>query len=281
VQVLGSGGPELASGRASSSYLVWIDGRARVLIDLGSGSMLRFRDSGARLEDLELVALSHLHVDHAGDLPALLKVGYFSERQRPLLLAGPAAGGDFPGVEDWLRGLIAPRTGSYRYLSGALDGSEGQFALRTVEVSGGNTRAVTVLQTGRYTVDAIGVRHGPVPALAYRVRLGDASVVFGGDQDGGSAPFWQFAHDADLLVAHLAIPEGAGGTARRLHAPPSAIGLGAAQAGVRRLVLSHLMTRSESTLEDNLASIRKAYRGPLEVAADLDCFALQPTGGGP
>ena len=26
VQVLGSGGPELSDGRASSSYLVWLDG---------------------------------------------------------------------------------------------------------------------------------------------------------------------------------------------------------------------------------------------------------------
>jgi hypothetical protein len=40
------------------------------------------------------------------------------------------------------------------------------------------------------------------------------------------------------------------------------------------------MTRSESTLEDNLASIREAYRGPVEVAGDLDCFALRATGSG-
>ena len=38
VQVLGSGGPELVGGRASSSYLVWIDGKARALVDLGGGA---------------------------------------------------------------------------------------------------------------------------------------------------------------------------------------------------------------------------------------------------
>ena len=32
VQVLGSGGPELQDKRASSSYLVWENGQARVLI---------------------------------------------------------------------------------------------------------------------------------------------------------------------------------------------------------------------------------------------------------
>lgn len=38
LQVLGSGGPELTDGRASSSYLVWQDGRARILVDMGPGS---------------------------------------------------------------------------------------------------------------------------------------------------------------------------------------------------------------------------------------------------
>src|SRR4029077_12291613 len=33
VQVLGSGGPELQDKRASSSYLLWQDGRARVVLD--------------------------------------------------------------------------------------------------------------------------------------------------------------------------------------------------------------------------------------------------------
>ena len=37
VQVLGSGGPEM-KGRASSSYLIWQQGKARVLIDAGGGS---------------------------------------------------------------------------------------------------------------------------------------------------------------------------------------------------------------------------------------------------
>lgn len=33
LQVLGSGGPELTDKRASSAYLVWIDNKAKILID--------------------------------------------------------------------------------------------------------------------------------------------------------------------------------------------------------------------------------------------------------
>src|SRR5215472_9274964 len=53
VQVLGSGGPELSDKRASSSYLIWRDGHARVLVDVGGGAALRPGESGAQTEDLD------------------------------------------------------------------------------------------------------------------------------------------------------------------------------------------------------------------------------------
>ncbi len=40
LQVLGSGGPEVEDKRSSSANLVWINGKARVLIDAGGGSAL-------------------------------------------------------------------------------------------------------------------------------------------------------------------------------------------------------------------------------------------------
>ena len=67
--------------RAASGYLIWYDGRARVLIDVGGGVFVRFGQSGAHIQDLELLALTHFHTDHATDLPALLKGGYFSSPQ--------------------------------------------------------------------------------------------------------------------------------------------------------------------------------------------------------
>src|SRR5208283_5168933 len=70
VQVLGSGGPELQDRRASSSYLVWENGRPRVLVDAGGGSALRFGQSGAQMSDLDVILFSHYHVDHSGDFSA-------------------------------------------------------------------------------------------------------------------------------------------------------------------------------------------------------------------
>ncbi len=48
VQVLGSGGPIADDARAATSYLIWIDGRSRVLIDVGSCLCFRLGQAGAR-----------------------------------------------------------------------------------------------------------------------------------------------------------------------------------------------------------------------------------------
>lgn len=272
VQVLGSGGPIADDARASSGYLVWVDGRARVLIDIGGGVFLRFGESAARIEDLELIALTHLHTDHAADLPALVKSGYFSERTRALTISGPDAGPGFPGIGEWLGALFDAEHGAWRYLAGALDGSAGQFALQPKPVAAASHRPVMVLASGGLRVEALGVPHGPVPALAYRVTVDGQRLVFGGDQNGSDERFWKFARDADLLVMALAIPERADPVARQLHAPPSIIGAGAARARVRRLLLSHFMERSLYSLDANLADVRRGYAGPVAVAQDLACF---------
>jgi ribonuclease BN (tRNA processing enzyme) len=124
LQVLGSGGPETSDKRASSGYLVWQDGHARVLVDMGPGSMLRYEDSGARIEDLEVVLLSHLHVDHSADLPALIKASYFTQRSNDLPVYGPSGNTLMPDTTNYVQSLFGETGGAYRYLSGYLTGDE-------------------------------------------------------------------------------------------------------------------------------------------------------------
>jgi ribonuclease BN (tRNA processing enzyme) len=88
LQILGSAGPAFNKDRASSSYLLWIDGKARMLVDMGGGAYLRFAQSGAKLSDLVLIGISHLHPDHVSDLPALLWLSHL-QRKEPLPIAGP------------------------------------------------------------------------------------------------------------------------------------------------------------------------------------------------
>ena len=71
--------------------------------------------------------------------------------------------------------------------------------------------------------------------------------------------------NADLFIAHNAVPEGATGIERRLHMPPSVIGQIADSAHVKSLVLSHRMLRTLGKETETQAEIRKRYSGPIDV----------------
>jgi len=57
--------------------------------------------------------------------------------------------------------------------------------------------------------------------------------------------------------------------------PPSAIGMTAANAHVRQLVLSHRMLRTLGKENETRAEIQRRYSGPIAFANDLDCFPVQ------
>ncbi len=277
VQILGSGGPIPDDDRASAGYLIWIDGVARVLIDAGGGVFQRFAASGAKIEDLQHLAVTHFHADHSADVAALIKGGYFSPRRRPLTISGPAGGGQFPSLESFLQREFGKDTGAYAYLSGSLSGENGLFELIPRQVNPAVIESTIVSSSDAVTVKAIGVNHGPVPALAYIVEAGEFRIAFSGDQSGRNSPFWSEANGADLVLMDHAVPQSAGRVARNLHALPSEIGENVAAAGVSRLVLSHLMARSLTSLQANIALIRENYKGDIVIAEDLQCISLGAT----
>lgn len=274
LQVLGSGGPELTVGRASSSYLVWVDGKARVLVDAGGGSALRFGESGAKIADLDFVLFSHLHVDHSADFPALIKASFFIERKRELPVYGPAGNDIMPATTAFVAGLFDQPGGIYRYLSAFVSG-EGSYRIKAqdVTVKDGETRVIAGNPSVKIT--AAKVIHGPIPALGWRVDTGGKSIVFSGDMNGEGAGFTALAQGADLLVAHNAVPEGAQGVERKLHMPPSVIGQIAAKARVGQVVLSHRMLRTLGKERETLAAIRKTFSGKVNLADDLACYPLR------
>lgn len=269
LQVLGSGGPIADDARASSGYLLWVDGRSRALIDIGGGTFLRFGEAGGAFSDLDFIGVSHLHTDHSADLPALLKSGYFSRRVRPLAIAGPTGEGVFPSIERFLDALLGPG-GAYEYLGGYLRGEEGLPQLQVSEVSERSDIPLPAAGS-EIRVAAMPVPHGIVPALAFRLEVGNSAIVFSSDQNGSDPDFLAFSRDADVLVAHMAIGNRADRVARRLHATPTVWGEIASRSNSKQLILSHLMARSLRNLDAGLATVREAYGGRITVARDLDC----------
>jgi ribonuclease BN (tRNA processing enzyme) len=274
IQVLGSGGPIADDARASSGYVIAIDGKGRILIDAGGGVFQRFGEAGLKMDDLTFVGLTHFHTDHSSDFPALMKSAYFGNKSSPLYIAGPATQGKFPGLNDWLSALFAPGKGAYAYLSGYIDEDADPFALLPVEVSLAPGKPAAVVGFESFAVTAMPIPHGPVPSLAYWIQIGDIKIVVSGDQNLSDPAFVEFVKNADLWLMPLPIPENAGRIARNLHALPSKIGAVAATAGVKALLLSHFMARSLADLDINVALVKKQFKGQLLLAEDLQQWSL-------
>jgi ribonuclease BN (tRNA processing enzyme) len=284
VQVLGSGGPELTAGRASSGYLVWVEGRPRVLVDAGGGVMLRFAEAGARVADLNAILFTQLHADHSADFPALVKAASFEARTQVLPVYGPAGSRHMPATVAFVRDLFDPARGAYRYLGDYLSPlSKTAWKLAPHDVRSKPPRLpvgrkpadgepIPVFRNEYLAVSAIPVAHSDAPALAWRIETGGKSVVFSGDTSGAGDALARLARGADVLIASHAVAEDAGEAERLLHMPPSRIGEIARTAQVRQVVLSHRTRRTFGREEDSAAQVRRHYGGPVAFANDLDCF---------
>lgn len=283
LQVLGSGGPSVGGTRASTGYLIWRGGRAVVMIDAGGGTFLRFGEAGARLEDLSLLAVTHLHPDHVSDLPALLWLSELARRQ-PLKLAGPSGGGTLPDFDVFLKRLFDAGSGAFPMLGGTL-GQAGQgVRLDVTVVDAAAPASQGVLAGGGLEVTAIGVPHGNVPSIGYRVEVDGRSIVFGSDQTGDDPRFGAFARGADVLVLHLGLSEQAAAPVTRFHAKPAAVGRLAQSAAPGKLVLSHFMQAPPTArtpewfslfdLQHTVAEVGKYFPGRIVTAADLQCIPI-------
>ncbi|MEX2130715.1 MAG: MBL fold metallo-hydrolase [Pseudohongiellaceae bacterium] len=261
LQILGSGGPGPAGGRASAGYLLWINGQSRIMVDAGSGTKDQFHQAGANLAELSLIALSHLHPDHAAELPAILWPAGAN-----LAVSGPGAAGVFPAVDDFLDSLFGAG-GAFAILGDRVQ-------LTPVTLDTGSPAAQNVWSDAGIVVRARAVPHGDVPTLAYRFDFGDTSIAFTSDQTGSDASFPDFIRDVDFLVIHMAVAENVAGVGAQLHAKPSVWGQMATAAQAGHVVVSHISSVTAAALEADLAILRANYTGTVTVAEDLLCVGL-------
>jgi ribonuclease BN (tRNA processing enzyme) len=199
---------------------------------------------------------------------------WFEDRSRPLPIYGPPGNDFMPATTKFVYDLFGNK-GAYGYLSELLvPNQQGSYKMQPHNVTS-SSRPAPVFHNESLAVSAVRVIHGGVPALAWRIETRGKVVVFSGDTDGEGEGLPRLAVNADLLIAHNAVPEGAAGIERRLHMPPSVIGQIADSAHVKSLVLSHRMLRTLGKEAETQDEIRKRYSGPIAFANDLDCFPLK------
>jgi ribonuclease BN (tRNA processing enzyme) len=236
--VLGACGAWPEAGRACSGYLVEHDG-FRLLVDVGYATVPRlFELVGAG--EVDAVFVSHGHPDHCADLNPLL-------RARTLLLDGPPCPPlpvySPPGALDAVLALdrAAMLAEAYR--------------LRTFTI--GDELAI-----GPFRAQTALLPHW-LPDAGVRLTAGGRTLVYTGDA--GPAPeVVALAHDADLLLAEATFVDEVPEDSRGYLCSATEAGRQASQAGVGRLVLTHLQPGTDRRAAR--AAAAREYRGPIDVA---------------
>jgi ribonuclease BN (tRNA processing enzyme) len=272
--VLGSGGPG-AEGRASSSYVLFVAGTPRILIDAGPGSFARLGEAHVDLETLDVVLLTHLHVDHAAELPGIVKARAVATAH-PIHFDvfgpdGHPAQGDvpsFPSTRRFMDILFGP-DGAFAYLKDFA--APVSFTVTDLPRTAQAVEPEVIYEHGNVAIRALRGHHDDAPAVIYRIDVGGRSVVFSGDIDAQGLPALErIAQGAGLLVFDAVVldPPGSPAILYSLHSPPQAIGELAARDHVGRLLLSHLSPAVDDNRKAVIASIATHYAGPVAFASD-------------
>jgi ribonuclease BN (tRNA processing enzyme) len=242
--VVGSGTAAPHPSRVGAAH--WIEaGDARLLLDCGSGAVHRLAALGVAWPSVTHVALSHFHIDHVGDLAALiaaLRWGQLPPRHEPLVIVGPV------GTDAWLTRLAAAH-GDWVRGPG--------YDLVVQELPTGTTFE---LAPG-VALSVRAVPHTP-QSVAYSIASGRARLVYTGDTayDEGLAAW---AAGCDVLLAECSLPSS---LAIPEHLTPETAGALAARANPGRLLLTHFYPPVER--EDIAAIVATHWSGSVTLARD-------------
>ena len=296
VAICGSGSP-FADPRRACACVAVIAGRSFYVVDTGPGSERKMELMKLNPGKVRAVLLTHFHSDHIGDLGELmLKRWAGGSRKSPLEVFGPA------GVETVVKGfnLAYSLDSQYRTL---------HHGLETVPPAGAGGLArpfyfppgkeeMVIIDADGVRITAFEVDHAPVkPAVGYRFDYKGRSVVISGDTVACQSLLHQ-ARGADLLVqealqpAMISILKDLGqkigrhnisrimGDIMHYHTSPEDAAKIAKEAGVRHLLLTHIMPPLPvSNLKAAfLGDAEKIFQGPITVGEDGLLFSL-PAGG--
>ena len=291
VGLCGAGSPFPDDHRAGPCTVV-MAGKRLFVFDAGSGSPRNIGKLGFLHGRIEAIFLTHFHSDHIDGLGELMLQRWVTTSNTvPVPVYGP------PGVEQVVDGLRQAYTQDQHY-------RVAHHGDATVPASGfgGVARPFSlvlqvptvVLREGDLEITAFSVDHAPIhPAVGYRIRYKDRSVVLSGDTK-KSAIVQREAQGVDLLVHEalserlMAVLEAGAATAGRpqlkkifndilnYHTTPEQAAEVARDAKVRFLLLNHIVPALPFPGMDQafLGAAPDIYTGPIRVGADGDLVSL-------
>lgn len=266
VVLLGTGYPRPDPEHAGPSTAI-VFGDKWFVVDAGRGATMRVAGTDLKYANLQAVFLTHLHSDHTAGLPDLFTTSWqFGRKTRPLQLYGP------PGARKLSKAMLDFFEEDIHIRRDLQEKHPAAGAtIRTHIVRDG----AVVYDDGEVKVTAFAVDHKPVQhAFGYRFEAKGRVVVVSGDMR-PNANLIRFAKNADVLVLEAYLhehfdrhdsPEVAK-KLKRYHVSAEEAGQIANEAGVKTLVLTHLIpANAEETFRERAA---RAYKGRIVVGRDL------------
>jgi ribonuclease BN (tRNA processing enzyme) len=268
------GGPRVAKGgRSKPANLIVVKGVPYV-IDCGEGVAQQLVDAGVPLNTVRHVLITHQHSDHNLDFGNLLYDAWVAGLNTPIDAYGPPP----------LRGMLDAYWQLNTFDIETRIADEGRPDLRKMVNVHEFTGPGIVLQNEDVRVTSTRVRHPPITAAyAYRFDAADRSIVISGDT-AYSPELIALAKGADVLVHEVMDRAGIETIIGRLPNAPTMrahlmashtlvedVGKVAAAAGVKTLVLSHLVPADDKSITDAMwtAGVRKHFSGRIIVGRDL------------
>lgn len=268
------GGPPFSrSGRTNSATLILINDTP-YLIDCGHGVSRQLISAGVGLGRMRHIFITHLHSDHTLEYGPLLYNAWLRPRPPKIDVHGP-------------RGLAAMTDAFMAYQGydiGTRMSDEGMTDLRKLLTVHEIGEAGALLQNADVKVSSLRVPHPPIKdAFAFRFDAKDRSIVISGDT-AYSPELARFAAGADVLVHEALYLPGIDAIVKRAtnattlrkhilasHTSTEDVGRIAAAAGVKTLVLSHLIPGDDPSITEAqwLEGVRKHFQGQVIIGRDL------------
>jgi len=234
-----------------SGYLVEAAGK-KILLDAGNGSTGNLQREH-RLGDLDAIVISHRHVDHCIDLIGCyynLRFDPDHSGRMPLYAAAE--------VHDLLTSLLS---------GDAPMSFDDLFAHQ--EVGHGDH-----VQIGEVSLTFARSLH-PVPTVSTRIEVDGVTLVYSGDSAGGE-DLVEIARGADLLLCEATWVGDPADYPPDIHLTAAEAAKVANEAGVERLILTHLAGATDR--EQALAEAAAIFEGTVELAEDLVRYRVEPQG---
>ena len=210
------------------------------LCDCGPGIWKALHHYQIAITDIPYILLSHFHIDHTSDLAPFLQERYLisEKHEEPLTIVGPV------GLKSWFENLTT-FVGKWPM----------DMNIQLIEI---NDRAI---ELGGYLLQSMETIHTE-NSICYRIEKNDKAFFYSGDTD--------YSEEIQTIAGncHLALMEASNseGTKMEGHLTPGLAAKLAAQARVKKLLLTHMYPEVKQA--EPVAEAARYFKGEIMIAKE-------------